>query len=146
MQECPVNDLSTRLSVATALALGGAASAHAAAVDPCDSAAVASPPASIPASAASAPRTAVVCPPSNTVEPVYPKDALDQGIEGRVVLRVSIDRQGAIESVVVRSSPHPLLTAAAEAAVRQWKFRAPVVNGQALKTRADVPFVFKIEE
>jgi TonB family protein len=138
------------VTVAIVLALCRSGAAHAYNVDPCDQAAVVSPPASSPASAASAsalaPRTAVVCPPSNTVQPTYPKDALDQGIEGRVVLRVTIDRQGAIESVVVRSSPHPLLTAAAEAAVRQWKFRAPVVDGQPMRTRTDVPIVFKIED
>src|SRR5262249_30012504 len=41
-------------------------------------------------------------------EPTYPEDARAQGVEGKVVLDARIDRNGAIETLTVRTG-HPLL-------------------------------------
>lgn len=56
------------------------------------------------------------------VEPVYPKTAYDSNIEGEVVVKVLVNRQGnVIESCVERG--HPLLVSAAVDAAKKWKFK-----------------------
>src|SRR5512144_2077463 len=55
------------------------------------------------------------------VQPVYPQEALAQGIRGIVILEIVLDKEGKVESTtVVRSVPG--LDAAAIAAARQWEY------------------------
>jgi len=60
------------------------------------------------------------------VPPEYPPALRVMGFSGKVVLEVMVDEDGSVTQVKVVSSPHPLLTQAAEAAVRQWKYSRPV--------------------
>jgi protein TonB len=64
--------------------------------------------------------------------PVYPKDALDLGLEGTVVVAVSVGPDGAVKAVAVeRSSGQPLLDQAAVRAVKQaWTFSPAMENGR----------------
>ncbi len=62
--------------------------------------------------------------------PVYPEAAKTQGIEGWVRLRYDIASDGRVENLrVVESSPPGVFDAAAMAAVAQWRYRAPVIDG-----------------
>ena len=55
--------------------------------------------------------------------PVYPAEALQQRLVGRVVLRVTIEATGRVTNVKLhQSSGSPLLDDAARAAVEQWRF------------------------
>jgi protein TonB len=65
----------------------------------------------------------------NRVEPVYPPIAVRTGVQGEVKLHAIIARDGTIQSLSVISG-HPLLTAAAVAAVQQWRYRPYVLNGE----------------
>jgi len=56
------------------------------------------------------------------VDPVYPQQARDAGIEGSVTLDVTIGEDGHVESVDPKEG-HPLLAAAAADAVRQWVYK-----------------------
>jgi TonB family protein len=64
------------------------------------------------------------------VAPPYPREAVKRGIEGRVVVRISIDTEGAVAAVAVRQSPHEILSDAVEAAVKQWKYRPATKDGR----------------
>ena len=77
------------------------------------------------------------------VDPVYPEDAKQQGIEGTVKLHVIFSREGAVESLILVSGP-PLLVRAAADAVRQWRYSPTVLNGQAMETEEDVTVVFRL--
>jgi len=59
--------------------------------------------------------------------PVYPREALREGIEaGRVVARVTVDAQGNVTDVdIVRSEPARVFDRAAKTALAGWKFRPP---------------------
>jgi TonB family protein len=57
------------------------------------------------------------------VDPAYPSEALDRGVEGDVTLDVVVAADGSVADVTVLSG-HPLLNDAALVAVRQWKFDA----------------------
>ena len=62
------------------------------------------------------------------VEPEYPEQARQSGIEGAVVLKVLVGADGAVENVHTVSG-NAQLASAAEYAVRQWRFRPLVANG-----------------
>jgi protein TonB len=68
----------------------------------------------------------------------YPPEALRQGFEGDVVLRLLIDSDGSIAKVDIVSDPGQGLGPAAAKAVREYRFRPAKVNGVPVATT--VPF------
>jgi TonB family protein len=56
------------------------------------------------------------------VNPRYPKEAKQAGIEGQVVLRAEISKEGTIQNLQLVSG-HPVLAAAATEAVKKWKYK-----------------------
>jgi protein TonB len=77
------------------------------------------------------------------VEPVYPEDAKQQGIQGTVKLHAIIGRHGSVESLQSVNGP-PLLVAAAMNAVRQWRFSETLLAGQSVETEEDIDVVFRL--
>lgn len=64
-------------------------------------------------------------------DPIYPQQARDAGIQGMIILELTIDEQGAVADVrVLRSIP--LLDQAAIDAVRQWTYTPTLLNGVAV--------------
>lgn len=63
------------------------------------------------------------------VDPIYPRIALQAGIEGSVVLQAIIDREGNVIDLAVQKSV-PSLDKAAIAAVSQWKYQPTILNGR----------------
>lgn len=79
--------------------------------------------------------------------PKYPRLARKRGIEGRVLLHVMIDRQGAVtELSVERSSGSALLDRAARKAVQRWQFVPARQNGVAVASYVRVPIDFVLEK
>jgi protein TonB len=76
--------------------------------------------------------------------PIYPKNALDQGLEGTVTLSVMIGEDGSLRSVAVaKSSGHVLLDDAAIRALKQgWAFKAGLAKGKPAAGKVTVTFVF----
>jgi len=76
--------------------------------------------------------------------PIYPKDALDRGLEGKVSLSVTVAANGSVSSVsVAQSSGHELLDAAAIRAVkRDWKFQPGLKEGEPASGSVTVTFEF----
>lgn len=78
-------------------------------------------------------------------EPAYPESAKTQGIEGRVVLDVHIDRDGMIETLSVRTG-HPLLAESALQTVRTWKYRPTKLNGVPVEVDTDIEVTFTLPD
>ena len=78
------------------------------------------------------------------VDPIYPPEARDAGISGRVVLRALIGLDGVMRNLEVVSGPPPLLQAALDA-VSQWTYRPWLLNDQPVEveTMITVPFVLQ---
>ena len=76
--------------------------------------------------------------------PIYPKHALDQNLEGRVTLVVSVGPDGKVEAVTVESSSgEALLDEAAVRAVKEgWAFQAGMANGKPAPGKVRVTFEF----
>lgn len=78
---------------------------------------------------------------TKTVAPVYPPEALAQGLRGIVILELTVSTEGKVTSVeVVRSVP-PFDAAAVEA-VRQWEYEVSKVEGKPVSVQLTVPISF----
>jgi protein TonB len=75
------------------------------------------------------------------VQPDYPPLARQARIQGPVVLQAVISRDGAIENLQVVSG-HPMLVQAAVQAVRQWRYRPYVLNGEPVEVETQVTVNF----
>ena len=76
-------------------------------------------------------------------DPFYPVEARKQRIEGSVKLRARVGRTGQILGVTPVSGPD-LLTSAAVAAVREWRYEPTFVEGDPVETMADITIVFRL--
>jgi periplasmic protein TonB len=71
------------------------------------------------------------------VLPVYPTPARAMHIAGRVELQATISRDGTIDHLHVVSGP-ALLQAAALEAVRQWRYRPYLLNGEPVEVETTI--------
>jgi TonB family protein len=62
-------------------------------------------------------------------QPVYPEEAKAQHIQGVVVLHARIAKDGTVKDLQVISGPPPLIVSAIDA-VRQWKYKPYLLNGE----------------
>jgi len=77
------------------------------------------------------------------VEPSYPTQARQAGLQGLVVMRAWIGKDGKIQDVkLIRGSL--LLGEAAYHAVKQWRYKPYLLNGQAVETQTYVTLDFKL--
>jgi periplasmic protein TonB len=79
---------------------------------------------------------------THRVAPVYPPLAQQARIRGVVRFNILIDERGGIANVELISG-HPMLVQAALDAVRQWRYKPTLLNGQPVQveTQADVEFL-----
>lgn len=76
-----------------------------------------------------------------TYMPDYPERARDRGIQGHVVVRVTISEEGKVEKTDVVSG-HPLLVDAAVSAAKKFRFKPFIKNGRPAKGATDLSFDF----
>jgi TonB family protein len=73
----------------------------------------------------------------------YPALTQHMNVQGSVVLQAIISAAGAIEDLRVLSGP-TILASAAQQAVREWRFKPVMLNGQAVETKARITVNFSI--
>jgi protein TonB len=73
--------------------------------------------------------------------PVYPKFAQDAHITGKVNLKATITKQGTIEGIQVLSGPKILAPAAVDA-VKTWRYRPYMLDGQPVSVETNITVVF----
>lgn len=77
--------------------------------------------------------------------PDYPFRARQRGWEGRVVLRVEVDRDGRpVRIMVAESSGHGVLDQAAHRTIATWVFRPATSGGRSVASETLVPIVFRL--
>ncbi len=77
--------------------------------------------------------------------PEYPEEARVKGIEGTVVLDAVISVEGAPLSLKVISSPEPALSDAATKAVREWRYKPTLLNGEPIEVVTTITVRFELE-
>jgi protein TonB len=79
------------------------------------------------------------------VEPIYPPLARSTRTQGLVVLTALISKEGRVEELQVVSG-HPFLAKAALDAVRQWRYRPYLLNGQPVEVQAQITVNFVLTQ
>jgi TonB family protein len=77
------------------------------------------------------------------VQPIYPKNALAMHVEGAVELLATISTSGNITAVKVVKG-EPTLTKAASDAVKQWKYKPYLLNGEPVEIQTQITVNFKL--
>ena len=81
------------------------------------------------------------------IDPDYPRQALIDGVEGYVKLKVLIGTDGSVLDVeVIEAEPARVFVRNAKRAVRRWKFRPRVVDGVPEERWAVTSVVFELDE
>lgn len=75
--------------------------------------------------------------------PVYPRDALQQGVEGTVVIHATVEQNGRVKNLRVVSGP-ALLTPAALDAAQYWRYIPALRNGEPYETETDISIEFQL--
>jgi protein TonB len=74
-------------------------------------------------------------------EPVYPDIAKTSRIQGTVVMFAVIGKDGAV-TVLHLVSGHPLLAPAALKAVKEWRYRPSILNGEPVEYQTTITVHF----
>jgi protein TonB len=77
------------------------------------------------------------------IQPSYPPLARTARVQGSVILAAVIGKDGTIQNLHVISG-HPLLTQAALDAVRQWRYRPYILNGEPVEVDTQVTVNFTL--
>jgi len=83
----------------------------------------------------------------SSVQPVYPAEAKKAGVEGMVIVKALVNKEGRIEEAEISRSDTPLLDEAALEAIRQWRF-VPAVSedDETVAAWVTIPIKFKLAE
>ena len=77
------------------------------------------------------------------IEPPYPQLARAARVQGDVVLSAVIDTNGHITNLQLVSG-HPMLVPAAIAAVKQWRYKPYLLNGQPVEVETTITVIFTL--
>ena len=76
----------------------------------------------------------------------YPQDAIDNGIQGQVVIQFIVDKEGNVSNVEAVSGPAELRDAGVKVIRKSGKWIPAVQNGRQVKSYKKQPIVFKLAE
>ncbi len=76
--------------------------------------------------------------------PVYPNDAKQAGVSGKVVIEGIIGMDGAVHDLHVVSAPSPSLAASALLAVSHWEYKPYILNGQPVEVKTTINVIFSL--
>lgn len=79
------------------------------------------------------------------VDPVYPEGARAERVTGMVIVETVVTSDGSVEDVRVLESPDERLSAAAVAAVRQWRFKPALCDGTPVGVYYNLTFKFHLQ-
>ena len=77
------------------------------------------------------------------VQPNYPPLARQARIQGSVLLQAEISKEGSIENLHLISG-HPMLAPAAIEAVKQWKYKPYILNGEPVEVETQITVNFTL--
>jgi periplasmic protein TonB len=77
------------------------------------------------------------------IKPEYPALARQARIEGTVMLQATIGKDGTVQNLRVISG-HPMLTASAIAAARQWLYKPYYLNGEPVGVETQINVIFTL--
>ncbi|MFZ0807124.1 MAG: energy transducer TonB [Candidatus Sulfotelmatobacter sp.] len=79
------------------------------------------------------------------LEPSYPALARAARVQGEVLLSAVIDTNGMIQNLQLISG-HPMLVPSAIAAVKQWRYKPYLLNGQPVEVETQITVIFALSQ
>ena len=79
----------------------------------------------------------------NKVTPQYPPLCRQMRLEGEIVLRAIISREGTVQQLAYVSGPACFLQHSMNA-VAQWRYRPTLLNGQPVEVETTIRVVFRL--
>lgn len=79
------------------------------------------------------------------MDPVYPEEARQSRVQGVVVLRVRINKEGLVKRIMIMRSENGLLNKPAMDAVRQWKYEPLLIDGEPTPVVFNVTVTFRLK-
>ena len=82
------------------------------------------------------------------VKPLYPETLQQQGIEGTVLVRAIITKDGSLNApsiIVISTLANPELAKAAIDAVKQWRYEPTLLNGEPVEVATTITVHFKLQ-
>ena len=81
------------------------------------------------------------------IDPQWPREALIEGIEGYVVVEVTIGADGSVKDVrVIQAEPKRMFDRNVIRAVLKWKFKPRIINGVAVERKAIQMLEFTLDD
>jgi TonB family protein len=80
----------------------------------------------------------------NRVNPVYPTQCLENGIEGDVYVKIWITSDDRVVYAKIIASTNSLFNEEALRAGLKWKFKAPILDGKPIGIWCSIPFRFRL--
>ncbi len=77
------------------------------------------------------------------IQPTYPPLARQARIQGSVLLQAEISKEGAIQNLRLISG-HPMLAPAAIEAVKQWRYKPYILNGEPVEVETQITVNFTL--
>jgi protein TonB len=84
--------------------------------------------------------------PIKRVEPKYPELAQRAGLEGKVWVKIWVDKEGKVKQVVVLKSDAEIFNEPAVEAAKQWVFTPAYMNNGPVAVWVSIPFRFKLSD
>ena len=78
---------------------------------------------------------------THTVNPKYPREAREKGIQGDVILQATIDTKGNITNLNPVQGD-PILVEASVEAVKQWRYKPYILNGEPVEVETTIKIQF----
>lgn len=77
-------------------------------------------------------------------QPIYPQDAKDARVSGKVVLQATIGIDGTIHDLRVVQAPWPSLVASALVAVSKWQYKPYMLNGEPVEVETTINVIYSL--
>jgi protein TonB len=76
---------------------------------------------------------------------VYPTLCREAGIEGKVYVRMLVNKNGRVEKTIIQKSPHPLLSEECLRHIDSLQFNPGIQGGKPVKVWVSIPFEFQLK-
>lgn len=81
-----------------------------------------------------------------SIKPLYPRFAQKRRIEGKVLLKFIVNKNGNVEKIkIIKSEPASFFDENSITALKQFKFSPGKISGQPVNTEVELPFRFKLK-
>ncbi len=76
----------------------------------------------------------------------YPESAKEEGIQGKVLVKVFVNKNGNVTKTMIITSLNADCDKAAETAIKKTKFEPAQIDGKNVDAKVTIPIMFKLDD